>query len=69
MELSPPPKRGKIEQVEKYFPVSNKGNIMKSIAEDPNFDLVRFIRLKDKLVDLEFRFIDVVGSNYFCNIF
>ena len=69
MELSPPPKRGKIEQVEKYFPVSNKGNIMKCIAEEPNFDLVRFIRLKDKLVDLEFRFIDVVGSNYFCNIF
>ena len=42
---------------------------MKSIAEEPNFDIVRFICLKDKLVDLEFRFIDVVGSNYFCNIF
>ena len=36
---SPPPKRGKIEEMEKYFPVSNKGNIMKCIAEKPNFDL------------------------------
>ena len=41
---------------------------MKCIAEEPNFDLGRFIHLKDKLVDLEFRLIDVVGSNYFCKI-
>ena len=67
---SPPPKIRKTEELEKYFRVSNNGNniIMKSIAEEPNFDLVRFIRLKDELVDLEFRFIEVVGSNYFCNI-
>ena len=26
---APPPKRRKIEELEKYFPVSNKGNIMK----------------------------------------
>ena len=65
---SPPPKIRKTEELEKYFRVSNNGDIMKCIVEEPNFDLVRFIRLKDELVDLEFRFIDVVGSNCFCNI-
>ena len=28
---SPPPKKGKVEKLEKYSAVSNKGNIMKCI--------------------------------------
>ena len=39
---------------------------MKCIVEEHNFDVVQLIYLKDKLVDLEFRFSDVVGGKYFC---